>query len=102
MQAPFERLSESPLHPLRPADSEEVNQVLAALVEGDFSERWNSLKRLTDLGEKVVPQLLRLLEDSPDSMLDWEGQWFTIRALGNFDRPDVVAALVNQLVKVEA
>jgi len=70
------------------------SQAVDRLVSGDFSDRWNGLKRLTDLGESVIPPLLNQLQD-PD--LDWEGQWFVIRALGNFDRPDVVDCLAAAL-----
>lgn len=74
------------------------HQAVDQLVSGDFSDRWNGLKRLTDLGESVIPPLLDQLQD-PE--LDWEGQWFVIRALGNFDRPDVVDCLVGALAATD-
>lgn len=42
-----------------------------------------------------------LLDLLQDDSLDWHGRWFVIRSLGNFDRPEVISALVSLFTTTE-
>ena len=61
---------------------------------GDFSQKWNSSKLIVREGQDAIAPLLRLLNDPT---ADAETHWFTIRALGNFSAPEVIAALAAQI-----
>ncbi|MBW4483594.1 MAG: HEAT repeat domain-containing protein [Tildeniella torsiva UHER 1998/13D] len=65
---------------------------VAQLCAGDFHDRWEQSRQVSDLGEAALPDLLAMLQDDA---CDWEARWFAARALGEFDRPEVIAALVN-------
>jgi HEAT repeat protein len=69
-----------------------LDRALNTLMLGSFQDRWEVTKRLSGFGERAIPPILELLED--DS-LDWEVRWFAARTLGEFDRPEVVAALLS-------
>ncbi|MEA5466749.1 HEAT repeat domain-containing protein [Leptothoe sp. PORK10 BA2] len=61
---------------------------------GDFGQKWNSSKLIVREGADAIAPLLTLLNDPT---IDAETQWFTIRALGNFPDPDVIAAIAAQI-----
>lgn len=61
---------------------------------GDFGQKWNSSKLIVREGEAAIAPLLALLNDP---MADAETHWFTIRALGHFPDPDVIAAIATQI-----
>lgn len=63
-----------------------------ALISGDFQSRWETAKQLTDLGEAAIPALIDLLADDT---VEWEVHWFAARILSAYDRPEVVAALLE-------
>ncbi|OKH48348.1 hypothetical protein NIES30_09955 [Phormidium tenue NIES-30] len=65
---------------------------MARLGAGDFHDRWEQSRQVADLGDAALDDLLAMLQDSE---CDWEARWFAARALGEFDRPEVIAALVN-------
>lgn len=61
---------------------------------GDFKQKWDSSKQIIARGRSEVSALLALLEDPAT---DGETRWFTIRALGHFPDPTVIAALVTHM-----
>ncbi|MBD2232063.1 HEAT repeat domain-containing protein [Phormidium tenue] len=71
---------------------EAVRTAVARLGAGDFHDRWEQSRQVADLGDAALDDLLAMLQDSE---CDWEARWFAARALGEFDRPEVIAALVN-------
>ncbi|MBD0335168.1 MAG: HEAT repeat domain-containing protein [Cyanobacteria bacterium Co-bin13] len=75
-----------------------LNRALNTLLLGNFQDRWEVTKRLPTFGEKAIAPILSLLAD--DS-LDWEVRWFAARTLGEFDRPEVIAALLSLFIDTE-
>lgn len=71
-----------------------LNQVLADLADGDFQQRWETVKQLPGFGVAAIAPLLNLLVEAED---DEALQWFIIRSLGNYSHPEVIAALVAVL-----
>ncbi|MEO1070484.1 MAG: HEAT repeat domain-containing protein [Cyanobacteria bacterium J06638_6] len=69
-----------------------VRTAVAGICSGDFHDRWEQSRQVTDLGDLVQDDLLALLQNDES---DWETRWFVARALGGFDHPDVIAALFN-------
>ncbi|WP_310484137.1 HEAT repeat domain-containing protein [Chamaesiphon sp. VAR_48_metabat_403] len=69
---------------------------LQILVQGDFEDRWQIAKIFPKLGEIAIQPLLNLVNDLD---IDIEDRWFGARILGEFDRPQVVAALVDIIQK---
>ncbi|MEM1250787.1 MAG: HEAT repeat domain-containing protein [Cyanobacteria bacterium P01_H01_bin.21] len=61
---------------------------------GDFDQKWNSSKLIIREGKTAIAPLLELLSDLN---ADAETHWFTIRALGHFPEPDVIAAIAAQI-----
>ena len=61
---------------------------------GDFGEKWNSSKLIVKEGRSAIAPLLQLLQDPT---ADAETHWFTIRALGSFSEPQVIAAIAAQI-----
>ncbi|MEM6252071.1 MAG: HEAT repeat domain-containing protein [Cyanobacteria bacterium P01_D01_bin.156] len=61
---------------------------------GDFGEKWNSSKLIVKEGKRAIAPLLKILEDPT---ADAETHWFTIRTLGNFPEPQVIAAIAAQI-----
>ena len=72
-----------------------VSLAIQALEWGDFQDRWEIAKVLPNLGNGAIAPLIAVLEDAD---ADTEPRWFAARILGNFDRPEVIQALV-ELVK---
>ncbi|MGF1571330.1 MAG: HEAT repeat domain-containing protein [Nodosilinea sp.] len=64
----------------------------AALRQGDFHTRWDAVKQISGSDEQGVAALLGMLQDND---LDWDTRWFAARSLGKFDRPDVIATLIE-------
>lgn len=65
---------------------------VAQLCAGDFHDRWEQSRQVANLGDAALGDLLAMLQNSE---CDWEARWFAARALGEFDRPEVIAALVK-------
>ena len=65
---------------------------------GDFHQRWDVAKLLPKLGKSAYTPLMEILADED---ADEELRWFSVRILGNFNHPDVIAALV-ELLKTSA
>ena len=61
---------------------------------GDFHQRWDVAKLLPKLGKSAYTSLMEILADED---ADEELRWFSVRILGNFNHPDVIAALVELL-----
>ncbi|MEM9979452.1 MAG: HEAT repeat domain-containing protein [Cyanobacteria bacterium P01_D01_bin.2] len=66
---------------------------------GDFKQRWDSSKLIVRQGRDAIAPLLALLGDPT---ADSETHWFTIRALGHFPEPEVIAALAAQIGEAPA
>lgn len=82
----------SPFNEFVTSPSVAARTVVARLSAGDFHDRWEQSRQVADLGDAALDDLLAMLQDTE---CDWEARWFAARALGEFDRPEVIAALVN-------
>jgi HEAT repeat protein len=71
---------------------------LEALTDGDFRERWEAAKLFSALSLEAIVALLDLLETEED---DWELCWFIARILGQSDRPEAIAALIDLLDRTD-
>jgi HEAT repeat protein len=84
-------------------DAADLQQVLtwalAVLTSGDFQARWEIAKVLTNLGKIAIAPLIAMIEDEE---ADLEPRWFAVRILGNFDRPEAIATLVDVLKSSES
>jgi len=65
---------------------------LTILEMGDFQQRWDIAKVLTQLGTTAIPSLIAILEDED---ADDELRWFVARILGEYQHPDVIQPLVE-------
>ncbi len=76
----------------------EIKAALVELQTGDFHQRWDAAKRLSEFGNQAVAPLLQLIDQAdPDCDDDWELLWFVARILGSFQDPSAVAGLVKLL-----
>lgn len=69
-----------------------VSLAIKVLEWGDFQDRWEVAKILPNLGTSTIAPLISILEDED---ADTEQRWFAARILGEFDRPEVIQALVK-------
>ncbi|MGF1517187.1 MAG: HEAT repeat domain-containing protein [Nodosilinea sp.] len=74
------------------APAAEASVAVTGLGEGDFHDRWEQSRQIADLGEAALDDLLAMVQALDQ---DWEARWFAARALGSFDRPEVIATLVS-------
>lgn len=81
----------SPRSTTAPGATADASAAVTGLNAGDFHDRWEQSRQIADLGEAAMGDLLALLQADDQ---DWEARWFAARALGDFDRPEVIAALV--------
>ena len=82
---------------LRPSQvpvEHQLKTALNGLINGDFQHRWQVVKQFPDVGEAAIAPLLELLQDEG---MEWEVRWFAARALGHFQQPHVLDALINLL-----
>jgi HEAT repeat protein len=94
---PFKPDSSDGTRSLRPSQfpsEHQLNTALNGLINGDFQHRWQVVKQFPDVGEAAIAPLLDLLQDEG---MEWEVRWFTARALGHFQQPHVLDALINLL-----
>jgi HEAT repeat protein len=68
-----------------------LDLALQVLAQGDFEQQWEIAKIVPKLGEIAIQPLIDIIND-PD--IDLEDRWFGARILGEFDRPQVVTALI--------
>ncbi len=83
----------SPLLSPRPANGSDLEVAVDLLKMGDFHDRWDAVKIISDWGDEAIASLLPLLETE-----DWELQWFIVRILGNLQNPTTIPTLV-ELIK---
>lgn len=69
-----------------------VSLAIKVLEWGDFQDRWDVAKILSNLGTSAIAPLISVLEDED---ADTEQRWFAARILGEFDRPEVIQALAT-------
>ncbi|MEH1898238.1 MAG: HEAT repeat domain-containing protein [Nostoc sp.] len=67
---------------------------LSILEVGDFQQRWEITKVLTNLGNIAIPPLIEILEDED---VEEELRWYAARTLGEFQQPEAIAPLVELL-----
>ncbi|MEH1796223.1 HEAT repeat domain-containing protein [Nostoc sp.] len=67
---------------------------LSILEVGDFQQRWEITKVLTNLGNIAIPPLIEILEDED---AEEELRWYAARTLGEFQQPEAIAPLVELL-----
>ncbi len=80
--------------------SQVLDLALEALIEGDFSQRWDVAKMFPRLGVKagidihnIISPLIEIVKSDEDEEL----RWYAARILGEFNQPSAIAALVNLL-----
>lgn len=71
---------------------------LSALQVGDFQQRWDITKVLTQLGNIAIPPLVDILKDED---AEEELRWYAARILGDFKHPDTIYSLVELLKNTE-
>ncbi|MCC5619212.1 HEAT repeat domain-containing protein [Nostoc sp. CHAB 5836] len=67
---------------------------LSMLEMGDFQQRWEISKVLTNLGNIAIPPLIEILEDED---AEEELRWYAARTLGEFQHPSAIAPMVELL-----
>ncbi len=67
---------------------------LSILEIGDFQQRWEITKVLTQLGNIAIPPLINILEDED---AEEELRWYAARTLGEFQHPEAIAPLLELL-----
>jgi HEAT repeat protein len=67
---------------------------ISMLEMGDFQQRWEITKVLTNLGNIAIPPLIKILEDED---AEEELRWYAARTLGEFQHPEAIAPLVELL-----
>jgi HEAT repeat protein len=81
------------------AHSEVVLDItLQVLTQGDFDQQWEIAKIIPKLGNIAIQPLLDLLNDTD---IDLEDRWVVARILGEFDRPQVITALIELIQQQE-
>jgi HEAT repeat protein len=85
--------------PAHPPTNPVLTQALEQLEWGDFQERWEASKRLTELGHEAIEPLIALLETEEN---DPELCWFIARILGRADRPDAICASIALMNSTES
>ncbi|TVQ14951.1 MAG: PBS lyase [Leptolyngbya sp. DLM2.Bin27] len=73
------------------AAAADASAAVTGLGAGGFHDRWEQSRQVADLGEAALADLLAMVQAHDQ---DWEARWFAARALGSFDRPEVIATLV--------
>ena len=76
-----------------------LNFALEILEYGDFQERWEVAKLFPSLGTIAIAPLIAILKDEEAQE---NVRWFVARILGEFDRPEVITALVEILQNSES
>jgi HEAT repeat protein len=71
---------------------------LSILEMGDFQQRWEITKVLTNLGNIAIAPLVDILKDED---AEEELRWYAARTLGEFKHPDVIPPLVELLHREE-
>lgn len=71
-----------------------LDLALDTLKTGDFQNRWEIAKEISEFGEEAVLPLVALLHKAG---ADEELGWFIVKILGSFQSPDAVLALVELL-----
>jgi HEAT repeat protein len=71
---------------------------LQILTQGDFDQQWEIAKIIPKLGNIAIQPLLDLLNDAD---IDLEDRWVVARILGEFDRPQVITALIELIQQQE-
>ncbi len=71
-----------------------LSLALSMLEMGDFQQRWEITKLLTNLGNIAIPPLIEILKDED---VDEELRWYAARTLGEFQHPNAITALVELL-----
>ncbi|WP_392536037.1 HEAT repeat domain-containing protein [Nostoc sp. C117] len=70
---------------------------LSVLEIGDFQQRWEITKVLTDLGNIAISPLIDILKDED---AEEELRWYAARTLGEFQHPEAIPSLV-ELLKID-
>lgn len=84
---------------LKVAGSKLLTWALEVLEAGDFQERWEVAKLFPSLGTEAIAPLIAILQDED---AEEELRWYAARILGEFDRPEAIAALVEVLKTSES
>lgn len=79
---------------LKHCEPEIIQLALKVLFYGDFQQRWEITKILLGIGTSVIEPLISVLEDENQAL---EVRWFACRILAEFNRPEIIIALVKLL-----
>lgn len=86
-------------HPL-PSDLEQVLALALKVLEwGDFQDRWEIAKVIVLLGTPAIAPITAIVENEE---ADLEQRWFALRILGEFNRPEAIAPLLELLKTSES
>lgn len=84
---------------LQKAGTQLLTWALEILEAGDFQERWDVAKLFPSLGQQAIEPLIAILQDEE---ADTDLRWFAGRILGEFHRPEAIAALAELLKTAES
>jgi HEAT repeat protein len=84
---------------LQKAGTQLLTWALEVLEAGDFQERWDVAKIFPSLGTQAIEPLIAILQDQE---ADTDLRWFAGRILGEFHRPEAIAALAEILQTAES
>nr|WP_208491982.1 HEAT repeat domain-containing protein [aff. Roholtiella sp. LEGE 12411] len=88
-------LGENARHPELVKNREHILKLAFSILEmGDFQQRWEVTKVLTNLGNIAIPPLIEILGDED---AEEELRWYAAKILGEFQHPDAIRALVELL-----
>lgn len=88
-------LGENTRHPELVKNREHILKLALSILEmGDFQQRWEVTKVLTNLGNIAIPPLIEILGDEDT---EEELRWYVAKILGEFQHPDAIGALVELL-----
>jgi HEAT repeat protein len=82
-------------HPDIVNNRENLLELAFSILEmGDFQQRWDITKVLTQMGTIAIPRLIDILEDED---VEDEVRWYAAKTLGEFQHPDTILPLVELL-----
>ncbi|HEY9661089.1 MAG TPA: HEAT repeat domain-containing protein, partial [Allocoleopsis sp.] len=82
---------------VQPGFESHLDRLLHQLVIGDFQSRWETMKRISNVGVSAIPALVDLVHDRLQTDADWQILWFVARILGSLEDATAVDALMNLL-----
>lgn len=82
---------------IQPGFESLLDRLLHQLITGDFQSRWETMKRISNVGVAAIPVLVDLVQELLQEDADWQILWFVARILGSLEDATAVDALINLL-----